>query len=168
MQPGWWFEDAVPGREMVHPLARTIGSDEHVWLAWISANASDVHGNAVRAASGAFGRPVVLGALTAAVVIGLAAPTHLGRPAAARDAGWHSIRLGQPVFGGDTLRAVSAIHASHPTEGGGWVERTIRGLSQRDAVVVTIEERCFAAARTDTSAADEFGQRIVDTTSHSR
>ncbi len=168
MQPGWWFEDAVAGQEMAHPLARTIGVDEHVWLAWISANASDVHGNADRAASGAFGRPVVLGALTAAVVIGLAAPTDHGRPAAPGIAGWHSIRLGQPVFAGDTLRAVSAIHASRPAEGGGWVDRTIRGLSQRNAVVVTIEERCFAAARTDTPTGDRFGQRIVDTTPRSR
>lgn len=144
MQAGWCFGEAVAGQSIEHPVARTIGADEHVWLAWISMNANELHGNADRAASGPFGRPVVLGALTAAIVIGLAAPGGPGLlPSADGRTGWRSIRLGRPVFAGDTLRAVSEVHASQPDGGGGFVERTIRGLSQRDEVVVTIEETCF-------------------------
>jgi itaconyl-CoA hydratase len=144
MQDGWWFGDAVAGRSIVHPGARTIGADEHVWLAWMTVNASDLHGNADRAASGPFGRPVVLGALTAAIVIGLATPGGQGLiPSADGGTGWRAIRLGRPVFAGDTLRAVSEVHASQPDGDGGFVERTIRGLSQSDEVVVTIEETCY-------------------------
>ncbi|MDQ3553078.1 MAG: hypothetical protein M3395_01510 [Chloroflexota bacterium] len=145
MQARWWFGDAVAGRSIVHPVTRTIGADEHVWLAWISMNASELHGNADRAAAGSFGRPVVLGALTAAIVIGLAAPGGQGLlPSADGRTGWRAIRLGRPVFAGDVLRAMSEVHARQPDGDGGFVERTIRGLSQRDEVVVTIEETCYA------------------------
>ena len=72
-QRGWWLEDAVPGTVLRHPGGRTIGSAEHVWLAWITHNVSDVHGNAHAAARNEWGQPLVLGMLTAAIVIGLAA-----------------------------------------------------------------------------------------------
>lgn len=167
MQQGWWFEDAVAGETILHPGTRTVGADEHVWLAWITANASDVHGNAHRAAGGPFGRPVVLGALTAAIVIGLAAPAEPASPTAAgASVGWRSIRLGRPVFAGDTLRAVSEVRSSRPAGAGGYVGRSIRGLSQRDDVVVTVEERCYVALRPHDSVG--LGQRIVDTARGSR
>lgn len=135
---------------MSHPAARTIGADEHVWLAWITWNASDVHGNADRARQGAWGRPLVLGALSAAIVIGLAAPAESGpRQAALVQQGWHEIALGRPVLAGDTLRAVSRIHSVRPLleEGGGYVERTIDGLSQHNHVVITIRETRFVPVR---------------------
>jgi itaconyl-CoA hydratase len=144
MRSGWWFEDAVAGQTIVHPVARTVGADEHVWLAWMTVNASDLHGNADRAAFGPFGRPVVLGALTVAIVVGLAAPGGpVPPPTVTGRSGWRSIRLGRPVFAGDTLRAVSEVHARRPDGAGGYVERTIRGLSQRDEVVVVIQETCY-------------------------
>jgi len=149
MTGGWWFEDARPGLRLRHPLARTIGPAEHVWLAWISNNQSDIHGNAHRAAMTDWAQPLVLGALTAAVVIGLAQPAE---PASEETplalANWHSITLGRAVVAGDTLRAFSDIRTCQPVPaGGGYVERTIMGLSQRGEVVVTIDETCFAPAR---------------------
>ena len=68
----WTFDDAVVGSTIQHERARTIGADEHVWLAWVTNNASDLHGNADVAAGMEFGQPVVLGALVAAIVIGRA------------------------------------------------------------------------------------------------
>lgn len=150
MSGGWWFEEAAPGRSMEHPVQRTVGAAEHVWLAWATNNASDLHGNADRAAQGHFGQPVVLGALTAAIVVGLASPAE--PPPSQLDRlvrGWRSIVLGRPVIAGDTLRAVSEVHATRPDAdgGGGYVERTVRGFSQRNDVVVTIQETCYAPGR---------------------
>lgn len=150
MAQGWWFEDALPGGTILHRAARTVGPAEHVWLAWITGNASDIHGDAHRAAQGPFGEPLVLGALTAAIVIGLASPAEgLHSPAREQLRGWRSVALGRPVVAGDTLRAVSEVHATEAAAeaGGGYVERTIRGFTQKDEVVVTIRETCYAPHR---------------------
>lgn len=84
---GWFLEDAVPGTTLHHPHGRTLDEAEHVWLAWITDNVSDVHGNADAASRAAWGQPIVLGALTAAIVIGLAHPG-AGDPATTGTAGW--------------------------------------------------------------------------------
>lgn len=145
LQRGWWLEEAVPGTLIHHPGGRTIDESEHVWLAWITQNASDVHGNADTAARSGWGGQLVLGVLSAAIVLGLAAPAT--GPAEVPGAagwtdGWRSVRLTGIVVPGDTLRAESVIHsrralAGEPT---GHVRRTVRGLNQRGEVVVVVEE----------------------------
>ena len=143
-QSGWWLEDAVPGGTIEHAHGRTIDATEHVWLAWVTNNVSDVHGNAHRATAGAFGQPLVLGALTAAIVIGLAEPAVAdpGIVANVVPRGWRSITLRGPVVAGDTLRAESHVTAVRPsgTHAWGWVTRTITGYNQRGEQVATIEE----------------------------
>ena len=143
-QRGWWLEDATPGHVLRHPGGRTIGEAEHLWLAWMTHNISDLHGDAHAAARTAWGRPLVLGMLTAAVVIGLAEP---GTPPPERGTlglfdGWTSIRLTAVVSPGDTLRAESEIAAVRavPGEPVGRVRRTIRGYDQRGDVVAVIDE----------------------------
>lgn len=150
-QRGWWFEDARPGTTIRHPGGRTITSDEHARLAWLTDNASDVHGDAHRASTGAFGEPVVLGALSVAIVLGLAAPaTGLAKGAhRAAEREWHSIRLARIVLGGDTLRAESKIAECHvdPHGSGGVVRRSVIGRNQRDEEVVRIEETSWVPGR---------------------
>lgn len=149
---GWFLEDAVPGTVLLHPHGRTIDEAEHVWLAWITDNVSDVHGNADAASRTPWGQPIVLGALTAAIVIGLAAPA-AGDAAttgtAGWDDGWISIRLTGAVVPGDTIRAESIVHARIPRTGPatGRVRRTIIGRNQRDEVIATIEESREVARR---------------------
>lgn len=151
VQRGWFLEDAVPGGTLHHPGGRTLDEADHVWLAWISQNASDVHGNADAASRSPWGQPIVLGALTVAIVIGLAAP---GVPEPALGAtgaldGWLSIRLTATVLPGDTVRAESTIHAVTAAPGAptGRVRRTIRGVNQRGEVVAEIEEEREVARR---------------------
>jgi acyl dehydratase len=150
-QRGWFLEDAVPGTTLHHPGGRTIDDAEHVWLAWVTDNVSDVHGNVDAAGRSPWGRPLVLGALSAAIVIGLAAP---GSPepelgATGWSDGWSSIRLSGPVVSGDTLRAESSIHDVTTGVGArtGRVRRTITGRNQRGEVVATIEEEREIARR---------------------
>lgn len=143
-QRGWWLEDATPGHVLRHPGGRTIGEAEHLWLAWITHNVSDLHGDAHAAGRTLWGRPLVLGMLTAAIVIGLAEP---GTPTSEHGSlglfdGWTSILLTAAVSPGDTLRAESQIAAvrAAPGEASGRVRRTIRGYDQRGNVVAVIDE----------------------------
>lgn len=150
-QRGWWFEDAVPGRVIEHPGGRTITHDEHARLAWLTNNASDVHGDAHRAASGPFGEPLVLGALTAAVVIGLAEPAvgAVEHAARAQPAGWSEIALTAIVVAGTTLRARSSVESVKPDadDAGGLVTRVVEGLDQRGMVVARVRESRWVPAR---------------------
>lgn len=149
---GWYLEDAVPGSTMGHRGGRTIGADEHARLAWLTDNASDVHGDAHRASQGAFGRPLVLGALSFAIVSGLAAPAtpppHLAVRAVGT--GWRRIALTAPVFPGDTVHASSRVTSrTDAVDGGGFVDRIVTGWNQRDDAIVIIEERCWAPSRNE-------------------
>ncbi len=150
-QRGWWLEDAIPGSFIQHPGGRTIGADEHPRLAWLTDNASDVHGDAHRAAVGPWGQPLVLGALSAAVVIGLAEPAvgperDAGR---ARAGGWSSIALTGIVAAGDTITATSRVEfVARDEDGrGGRVRRVIEGRTQRGAVVVRVHDERWAPSR---------------------
>jgi acyl dehydratase len=144
--PGrWWLEDAVPGTTLHHPRGRTVGPDEHVWLAWVTNNASDVHGNADRAGRGEFGGVVVLGALTAAIVVGLAEPASwpIEEVRKGLPEGWSSIALRGAVRPGDTLHAASQILGIRVTADhrGGFVRRRIIGSNQRGETVVVVTEQ---------------------------
>lgn len=143
-QRGWWLEDARPGGTIAHPGGRTINADEHPRLAWLTDNASDVHGDVHRMASGPFGEPLVLGALTAAIVIGLAEPAVADAADAGRAVagGWQRIDLTATVIAGDTVSVSSRIGRVTPDEDrrGGRVERVIEGRNQHGAVVVRVEE----------------------------
>jgi acyl dehydratase len=144
-QRGWFLEDAIPGTTLRHPGGRTIDEAEHVWLAWITDNVSDVHGNADAASRAAWGQPIVLGALSAAIVIGLAHPG-AGDPATTGTAGWSDgwelVKLTATVLPGDTLMAESRIHAvsAEPGAPTGRVRRTIIGRNQRGEPIATIDE----------------------------
>jgi acyl dehydratase len=147
---GWWFEDAVPGAVLRHPHGRTLDDTEHVWLAWVTHNISDVHGDAHAASRGPFGETLVLGALSVAIVIGLAEPAVADPDIVGSTllAGWRAIRLSGPVRAGDTLRAESHIEVVRPGPISrlGLVSRTIRGLDQAGRVVVLVEETDRAIA----------------------
>lgn len=140
----WRGREARAGSTIAHPLARTIERDEQLWLAWVTGNASAVHGDANRSAAGAFGDVVVLGALTVAVVVGLAepepGPVTGGWPP--DDVQWSAIELLGPVRPGDTIRAESLFEDVSATETGGpaLVTRVVRGRNQHGSVVVQIRE----------------------------
>jgi acyl dehydratase len=141
---GWWLDDAIPGTVLRHAHGRTIDEAEHVWLAWVTHNLSDVHGDRHAAARGPFGGPLVLGALAVAIVIGLAEPAvpAASLAVATLTPGWRAIRLMGPVRPGDTLQAEARFDAVRPAPppGLGLVTRTMTGLDQSGRVVVEIEE----------------------------
>ena len=149
--PGWWFEDAEPGRTLRHPGGRTVGLDEQLLLAWISNNSSDVHGDFAWAAQTAFGGPLVLGALTVAIVSGLGQPAEwpAERVASHVPQGWTRIGLTAAVRPGATLYAESRILAAAPLPdgSGGVVRRVLVGRNEAGIAVVELEEELAVPAQ---------------------
>lgn len=149
-QRGWYLEDALVGATLRHPGGRTIDAAEHVQLAWLTHNISPVHGDAHGVRARGWDEPIVLGALTVAIIVGLAAPA-TGPPrtaSAALTAGWRTIALTGAVRPGTTLSATSRVIAvSDEDPDGGRVRRTIVGSDQDGRTIVRIEDDVFAPRR---------------------
>lgn len=87
--------------------SRPISELDNVWLSTMSMNASPVHLDAARAATGPFGSPILAGILTFAFAQGLASqaiPPEFGPPI-----GWASIRLLGPVRVGDAIQVETEV-----------------------------------------------------------
>mgnify|MGYP000560106550 CR=1 FL=1 len=122
----------------VHPTA-ALGTNDvgpyYLFASWVGAGA-DLFGLQVLNS--------ILGALTAAIVIGLAEPAVADAADAGRAVagGWQRIDLTATVIAGDTVSVSSRIGRVTPDEDrrGGRVERVIEGRNQHGAVVVRVEE----------------------------
>ena len=117
--PGRYFEDLQPGDVYEHRLGRTITQADNVWFTLLTLNNNPIHFDAVYAAATEFKRPLVDSTFTLALVTGLSVDD-LSRHAV--NLGWDEVRLPNPVFEGDTIRARSEVLAcresrSHPDMG---------------------------------------------------
>ena len=117
--PGRFYEDLEPGDLYEHRLGRTVIQADNVWFTLLTLNNNPIHFDAVYAAGTEFGRPLVDSTFTLALVTGLSVDD-LSRHAV--NLGWDAVRLPNPVFEGDTIRARSEVVSkresrSHPDMG---------------------------------------------------
>ena len=120
--PSWhgrYFEDLQPGDVYEHRLGRTVTQADNVWFTLLTLNNNPIHFDAVYAAATEFKRPLVDSTFTLALVTGLSVDD-LSRHAV--NLGWDEVRLPNPVFEGDTIRAQSEVLScresrSHPDMG---------------------------------------------------
>jgi itaconyl-CoA hydratase len=94
-----------------------------------------------------FGRRIVYGGITLAMVIGLAAEDTAAH--VVRELGMDKIRLFAPVHHGDTLYAYSEVLETAPSEagGGGIVSFRHSGFNQHEVLVCSGERRAFISSR---------------------
>jgi itaconyl-CoA hydratase len=135
---GPFFEDFESGQRIVHP-ARTITETDNIWFTLLTGNNNPIHLDVTYATKTEFGRPIVNSALTLALATGLSVGD-LSRNGI--NLGWDSVRMPNPLFPGDTLRAESEIVScrtsnSRPTMGIVRV-RTI-GANQHGIPVIEFE-----------------------------
>lgn len=108
-KPGWpgrFYEDLGPGDLYEHRLGRTVTQADNVWFTLLTLNNNPIHFDAVYAAGTEFGRPLVDSTFTLALATGLSVDD-LSRHAV--NLGWDQVRLPNPVFEGDTIRARSEV-----------------------------------------------------------
>lgn len=106
-----FFEDFEAGQRIVHP-ARTITKTDNIWFTLLTGNNNPIHLDVTYAAKTEFGRPIVNSALTLALATGLSVGD-LSRNGI--NLGWDSVKMPNPLFPGDTLRAESEIIACRPS-----------------------------------------------------
>lgn len=134
---GLWFEDCAVGTRFEHELRRTVTETDNLLFSVMTHNPQPLHLDAVAASQSEFGRILVNGTFTFALMVGLSVgSTTLGTLVA--NLGYDQLTMPNPVFIGDTLRAETAIveargSKSRPEAGVVTFKHVL--LNQRDELV---------------------------------
>jgi acyl dehydratase len=138
---GRYFEDWAVGDTLRHQPHRTVTEADNLIISTLTHNPQPLHLDAEYAGASEFGRIVVNGTFTFALLVGLSVgDTTLGTLVA--NLGYDKVRMPKPVFIGDTLRAeteVIALKDSQSRPNAGIVTFAHRMLNQRDEIVCTME-----------------------------
>ena len=134
---GRFLEDFDVGDVFRSRLGRTISEVDNTWFTLLTMNTNQVHFNVEYASQTEFGKPLIVSSLTVAIVLGLSVADTSENAIA--NLGWDEIRLGRPVFAGDTLWAESevlVVRESRSRPNCGIVEVRTRGVNQRSETVL--------------------------------
>lgn len=138
------FEQWTVGDRIAHPIRRTVTETDNLLFTVMTHNPQPLHLDAEAAAASEFGRILVNGTFTFALMVGLSVgETTLGTLVA--NLGYDKLVMPKPVFIGDTLRCeteVAEVKESRSRPEAGIVTFRHRLLNQRDEIVC----RCLRAA----------------------
>lgn len=141
-----YLEDFVVGETYRHARGKTVSELENLLITHMVLNTAEPHFNEDAARKDRmFGRRVVFGGVTLAVVIGLAAQDTAAH--ALRELGMTAIRLHAPVYHGDTLYAYSEVLSVHRSGDRGVVALRHLGFNQDNVHVLSAERRVLVQAR---------------------
>jgi acyl dehydratase len=134
---GRWFEDWQVGDRITHEIRRTVTETDNLLFSTMTHNPQPLHLDAEAAAASEFGRILVNGTFTFALMVGLSVgDTTLGVLVA--NLGYDKLVMPKPVFIGDTLRAsteVAELKESRSRPAAGIVTFAHAMTNQRDEVV---------------------------------
>ncbi len=141
---GRWFDEWAVGDRIEHPIRRTVTETDNLLFSTLTHNPQPLHLDAEAARESEFGRILVNGTFTFALMVGLSVgETTLGTLVA--NLGYTDVVMPKPVFLGDTLRAtseVTQVKESRSRPNAGIVTWTHELINQRDEVVC----RCSRSA----------------------
>ncbi len=125
------------GDRIEHAIRRTVTETDNLLFTAMTHNPQPLHLDAEAAAASEFGRILVNGTFTFALMVGLSVgDTTLGTLVA--NLGYDKVAMPKPVFLGDTLRASSEVVELRPSRsrpGCGIVTFRHQLLNQRDELV---------------------------------
>jgi acyl dehydratase len=136
---GRFFDAWQVGDRIVHDLRRTVTETDNLLISTLTHNPQPLHLDAEAAGASEFGRILVNGTFTFALLVGISVgDTTLGTLIA--NLGYDEVRMPKPVFIGDTLRAETEVVELRPSKsrpGQGIVTFRHVMLNQRDEIVCT-------------------------------
>jgi acyl dehydratase len=134
---GCYFEQLEPGLRFDHALRRTVTETDNLLTCALTHNPQPLHLDAEFAGQTEFGRIVVNGLYTFALMVGVSVgDTTLGTLVA--NLGYDEVRMPAPVFIGDTLRVETRVverRASRSRPAAGLVVFEHTAFNQRDEPV---------------------------------
>jgi acyl dehydratase len=145
---GRYFDEWTVGDRIAHEIRRTVTETDNLLFTTMTHNPQPLHLDVEAAKASEFGRILVNGTFTFALMVGLSVgDTTLGTLIA--NLGYDELRMPAPVFIGDTLRASSEVvetRASRSRPGQGIVTWRHELHNQRDALVCTCRRSALVAA----------------------
>ena len=134
---GRYYDEWQVGDRLAHDIRRTVTETDNLLISTLTHNPQPLHLDADYAAGTEFGRIVVNGTFTFALMVGLTVgETTLGTLVA--NLGYDKVVMPAPVFIGDTLRAETEVTELRPSKSrpdAGIVTFTHRLRNQRDEIV---------------------------------
>jgi acyl dehydratase len=131
------YEQWKVGDHISHDLRRTVTETDNLLVTTLTHNSQPLHLDADYAAGTEFGRIVVNGLFTFALMVGVSVgDTTLGTLVA--NLGYDKVTMPKPVFIGDTLRVETEVVELRPSQSrpeAGIVTFRHRAFNQRDEVV---------------------------------
>lgn len=147
--PGRYYEQWTLGDRISHQPHRTVTETDNLLITTLTHNPQPLHLDEVYAEGTEFGRIVVNGTFTFALLVGLSVgDTTLGTLVA--NLGYDKVRMPKPVFIGDTLRAeteVIGLKDSNSRPEAGIVTFEHRMYNQRDELVCVTERTALMQRR---------------------
>lgn len=105
---GRWFDEWQVGDRIVHEIRRTVTETDNLLISTLTHNPQPLHLDAEAARDSEFGRLLVNGTFTFALMVGVSVgDTTLGTLVA--NLGYDRVVMPKPVFIGDTLRGETEI-----------------------------------------------------------
>jgi len=127
---GRYYDEWLVGDRIVHILHRTVTETDNLLMSTLTHNPQPLHLDAEYAAGTEFGRIVVNGTFTFALMVGISVgDTTLGTLVA--NLGYDKLVMPKPVFIGDTLRGETEVVELRDSK------------SRPDAGLVTFRHRMF-------------------------
>ena len=146
---GRYYDEWTVGDRLEHQPRRTVTETDNLLISTLTHNPQPLHLDAEYASATEFGRIVVNGTFTFALMVGLSVgDTTLGTLVA--NLGYDEVRMPKPVFIGDTLRAETEVVELRPSKsrpGQGIVTFEHRMLNQRDELVCVCERTALMQRR---------------------
>jgi acyl dehydratase len=134
---GRFFGEWVIGDTLLHDLRRTVTETDNLLVCALTHNPQPLHLDAEYAGATEFGRIVVNGAFTFALMVGASvADTTLGVLVA--NLGYDQVVMPSPVFIGDTLHFETRVESKRDSRSrpdAGLVVFEHRAINQRDQIV---------------------------------
>lgn len=134
---GKYFEDLAPGDTFEHEPARTVTETDNLLFSTLTMNPQPLHIDAAYSAGTHFGQRLVNSIFTLGLVVGLSVrDTTLGTTVG--NLGFEKVEFPNPVFLGDTIRAVTEVVAARESRSRpewGIVTFEHRGLNQKGEIV---------------------------------
>jgi acyl dehydratase len=147
--PGRYYEQWTLGDQIRHQPHRTVTETDNLLISALTHNPQPLHLDETYAEASEFGRIVVNGTFTFALLVGLSVgDTTLNTLVA--NLGYDKVRMPKPVFIGDTLRAeteVVGLKDSQSRPEAGIVTFEHRMYNQREELVCVMERTALMQRR---------------------
>ena len=151
---GKYYEDLEPGQIYKHSITRTVTETDNLLFSTLTHNTAWLHLDEEYSKTQMFGRRIVNSNFTLSLVAGVGV-TEMTLGTTIANLGYTDVKFPKPVFIGDTIYTETEVlgkRESKSRSDAGIVEFEIRGVNQRDELVISLRRAGLMIKRSSLDA----------------